>query len=372
MDQDLRRTPLYEIHKASGARLVPFAGYEMPVQFAGIKAEHNAVRNQAGIFDVSHMGEVYFKGPGALEYVNWLATNDVKSIGDGQALYSPLCKADGTIVDDCIIYRFSATELLIVINASNHDKDVAHFEKHLPPDGVTLTDASYETGQIAIQGPLSIDIMQKAGADDDITNLKPFTFVKRDFLGAIALVSRTGYTGEDGFEIYTSNDHTVKVWESLMEAGKDRGIQPVGLGARDTLRLEAKLCLYGNDIDETTTPLEAGLGWTVKLDAGEFLGSDALKKQKEEGIKRKLVGFRMIDRGIARHGYPVVPPDAGPDAEPMGTVTSGCPSPTLEKNIGLAYVPVGQSKRGTKLGIVIRNRVLKAKVIKTPFYRRKN
>jgi len=369
MSEATRDTPLYDRHVRLGARMVPFAGYRMPVQYQGIKAEHLAVRTRAGMFDVSHMGEVWFEGPKALEHVHWLATNNIRGLADGQVAYTPLCKEDGTIVDDCLIYRASAERLLIVVNAANHDKDVAHFQRHLPASGVRMTDRSYETGEIALQGPKAAEVLAKAGGPD-FAGLKPFTFKEGPFLGEACLISRTGYTGEDGFEIYTPNPHTPVVWDALMQAGKPLGISPAGLGARDTLRLEARLCLYGNDIDETTTPLEAGLAWTVKFDVGDFLGKAALERQKAQGVPRKLIGLKMVGRGIARHGYPVVLPDGKPTDKPIGHVTSGTTSPTLDINIGLAYLPAEHTKKGSRIGIVIRENVVAAEVIPTPFYKR--
>lgn len=368
MSQELRRTPLFDELKAMGGKMVPFAGYEMPVQFEGIKAEHNTVRDKAGLFDVSHMCEFWLEGPDALEYAHWLVTNDVKGLDDGQVCYTPMCTAEGGIVDDLLVYRYGEEKILLVVNAACHDKDLEHVQGNVRGD-VRVTDRSYETGQIALQGPAAVDILAEF-TDGKYRDLGFFRFVEGAIAGVDCIISRTGYTAEDGYEIYCHNDGMVKVFKAVMEAGEPRGLKPIGLGARDTLRLEGKLCLYGNDIDLTTTPLEALLGWTVKLDAGDFNGRDALLKQKEEGIKRRLVGFEMIGKGIARHGYPIVPAGAGPDAEPIAEVASGAPSPTLGKNIGLAYLPKKGYKVGAAFNVVIRNKVVEAKIVKTPFYKR--
>ncbi|MFO8074413.1 MAG: glycine cleavage system aminomethyltransferase GcvT [Polyangia bacterium] len=374
MSHDLRRTPLHEEHIRRGGKMVEFAGYEMPVSFAGIKAEHNCVRQAAGLFDVSHMGEIWLEGPQALQYAHWLVTNDVASLEDGQVLYSPMCLPRGGIVDDLLVYRLGERKVLLVVNAANHDKDLEHVRSNAEGWNTEVIDRSYETAQLALQGPRAVEIMEPLSGGEYV-DLPPFRFAEGEVAGRPCLVSRTGYTGEDGYELYCDNEHAAPVFRALMEAGEKHGLQPVGLGARDTLRLEAKLCLYGNDIDETTTPLEAGLKWTVKLEAGDFNGRDALVKQKEEGIPRKLAGFRMIDRGIARHGYPIVPADAEPDAEPISHVASGAPSPTLNENIGLAYLPRKGYKSGKQIGIVVRAgtpraRTLRAEIVKTPFYKR--
>lgn len=368
MNDKLRRTPLYDELRARGGKMVPFAGYEMPVQFAGIKAEHEAVRTRAGLFDVTHMCEFWLEGPDALEYAHYLVTNDIKGLDDGQVAYTPMCLASGGIVDDLLVYRYSTEKVLLVVNASNHDKDLEHVQKNVRGD-VEVTDKSYETGQLALQGPAAVEILSEltGGA---YRELGFFRFEEGEVAGRPALVSRTGYTGEDGYEIYCANEDLVHIFQEIMRVGEPRGLAPIGLGARDTLRLEAKLCLYGNDIDETTTPLEASLGWTVKLDAGDFLGRDALVAQKEEGVEKRLVGFEMLDRAIARHGYPIVASGAGPEAQPISTVASGAPSPTLGKNIGLAYLPRKKYKVGAIFEVVIRGKTARAQVVKTPFYKR--
>ncbi|MCP4197252.1 MAG: glycine cleavage system aminomethyltransferase GcvT [Proteobacteria bacterium] len=368
MNHSSRRTPLYTLLKERGGKMVPFAGYDMPLQFSGIKAEHHTVRTAAGLFDVGHMTEFWLEGKAALEAAHRLVTNDILSLEDGQVAYSPMCLPSAGIVDDLLVYRYSSQKVLIVANAANHDKDFKYLQDNIAGD-VTLVDRSYQTGQIALQGPRSAAIL--SGISGGIfENLGYFHFAEGEVAGERCLVSRTGYTGEDGFEIYGSEEQIVRVFHGLEKAGEPMGMQLVGLGARDTLRLEAKLCLYGNDIDETTSPLEAGLGWTVKFDAGDFIGRDALLEQKNQGISRRLKGFEMIDRAIARHGYPIVPDGADADAEPMGEVTSGGPSPTLDKNIGLVYLPSKKYKVGATFGVVVRGKVKKAKVIKTPFYKR--
>lgn len=367
-EQRSKRTPLYEDLKALGGKFVPFAGYEMPVQFSGIKAEHLAVRTGVGLFDVSHMGEIWLEGPDALAYADYLTTNDLTAVVDGQAAYSPMCLETGGIVDDLLVYRFSPVRVLLVVNAANHDKDLAHVQAHRRGD-VAVIDRSDDTGQLALQGPRAVEVMRALGGGARLAKLRSFHFTEGELAGAPCLVSRTGYTGEDGFEIYCHTGDLVSVFRAVVRAGEPFGLTPVGLGARDTLRLEARLSLYGNDIDETTTPLEAGLGWTVKLDAGEFIGKGALVEQKARGVTRRLVGFEMVDKGIGRHGYPVVLPDADADGEPIGTICSGGPSPTLGKNIGLVYLPRKMAKKGTRFGVVIRGKVKFAEVVRTPFYK---
>lgn len=368
MSQELRRTPLYEELKSRGGKMVPFAGYEMPVQFEGIKAEHNAVRTRAGLFDVSHMCEFWLEGPDALEYAHWLVTNDVKGLENGQVCYTPMCTPEGGIVDDLLVYRYGTDKILLVVNAACHDKDLEHVRSNVRGD-VKVTDRSYQTAQVALQGPAAVEIMA-AATNGEYRDLGFFHFAEGKVAGVDCIVSRTGYTAEDGYEIYCANEGMVQVFNKLMEVGEPEGLALIGLGARDTLRLEGKLSLYGNDIDLTTTPLEALLGWTVKLEAGDFNGRDALVKQKEEGVGRRLLGFEMVGKGIGRHGYPIVPAGAGPDAEPISFVASGAPSPTLGTNIGLAYLPKKGYKVGATFGVVIRNKVVEARVVKTPFYKR--
>ena len=360
-DAALRRTPLFEEHQALGARMVPFAGYEMPIQYTGIVAEHRAVREAAGLFDLSHMGEFHFDGPAARAAVDRLVSSDVAELEPGQARYGLLCNERGTIVDDVIVYRTGPDHYLMVVNAANIDKDEAHVRKHLPKD-VGFVDRSTETALIAIQGPRAADILVRV-AGGSVAALPPFGVKSARAAGAEATISRTGYTGEDGFEVFVQNADAVRVWQSLMTAGGGDGLVPVGLGARDTLRLEARFSLYGNDIDETTGPIEAGLGWTCKLDK-EFVGRDAIAKQKADGPKRRIVGL-VVEGGVARHGY-----DVTSDGEAVGKVTSGTYGPTVAQNIALAYVPSKLSKVGTALAVRIRDKDVPATVVKTPFYRR--
>ncbi len=362
MNDSLRRTPLYDEHRALGARLVPFAGWEMPIQYQGISAEHLAVRERTGIFDVSHMGELEVRGAGAVAAVNRLITNDLARAVDGQAVYTCACNEQGTILDDLIVYRKSADDILVVCNASNREKIAAHFAAHV--QGASFRDASDDFALIAVQGPLALQTLAKAGASLDVaTALKSFRFAPATLAGAAVTIARTGYTGEDGAELFMAPGDAAPVWRALLAAGAT----PVGLGARDTLRLEARLSLYGNDIDETTNPLEAGLGWTVKLDKAEFMGKAALEAVKAAGPSRTLVGFEMTGRGIARHGYPLL--DLGGNR--VGECTSGGPSPTLSKSIGLGYLPVSMQAPGTRFLVDCRGKQIEAVVVKTPFYRRK-
>lgn len=343
---------------------MPFAGWRMPVQYKGIKSEHEAVRTRAGLFDVSHMGELLIEGPGAVAAVDGLVTNDVSKLEVGQALYTVCCNDDGYILDDLIVYRLEAEKVLVVCNASNHDKIAAHFASRLGDDA-SFDDASDRWALLALQGPHAAAIIRDVGAPTTLADLAPFRVVKAELAGVEVWAARTGYTGEDGFELFCANEDAVTLWRALFSAGEPHGLEPIGLGARDTLRLEARLALYGNDIDENTQPFEAGLGWVVKLDAGDFVGRAALRGFKEAGLERRLVGFEMTGRGIARHGYPILA-----DGKPVGTVSSGSPGPTVGKNIGLGYVPKALSRVGTTLGIEIRGKVVDAVVVRTPFYKR--
>jgi aminomethyltransferase len=354
---ELRRTPLYGEHKALGARLVDFAGWEMPVQYEGIKAEHNAVRNHAGLFDVSHMGEAVFRGPDAEEAVQRLVTRDVSRLEEGQAGYSAVCYESGGTVDDVIVYR-RPDDFLVVVNASNREKDLEHFRSNTQDLDVEVADESDDWALLALQGPEAAGLLQNlTGAN--LPDLRPFRFVEGEVAGATTLVSRTGYTGEDGFELYLSPDDAPRVWRELLEAGAT----PAGLGARDTLRLEAGMCLYGNELDPETTPLEAGIGFAVHLDKErEFIGQEALRREKEEGLRKKLVGFEVEGRGIARHDYPV-----RVEGETVGHVTSGTLSPTLGQAIGLALVSPGVEDR---FEVVIRERPVEAHTVQLPFYKR--
>jgi len=358
---DLKRTPLTDVHAALGAKMVSFAGYMMPVQYpTGITAEHKAVREKCGLFDVSHMGEFIVRGPGAVDFVNRVTTNDVVGMSVGQAHYSTILNDRGTIEDDCLVYR-ADDHLMMVVNASNASKDFAHISRELGHFDARLDDVSDETALLALQGPEAAKILQSL-TDADLSAIKYYHFA----FGTVAgipnvIVSRTGYTGEDGFELYFPNRHAVEIWNALLATNQ---VTPAGLGARDTLRLEMGMALYGNDIDDTTTPLEANLGWLVKLKKGDFVGRDALAKQKEEGLKRKLVGFTTSERSFPRAGYPVFV-----NGEPSGNVRSGTMSPTLNIPIGTAYVPVDSAKEGSELEIEIRGKRIPARVEKMPFYK---
>jgi aminomethyltransferase len=358
-----RHTPLHARHVALSARLVEFAGFLMPVQYRGLVEEHHAVRNAAGLFDVSHMGELQFRGPGALATLDRLTPSEVRKLEDGHALYTVLLRPDGGIVDDVIVYRLAALDYLMVVNASNRDKDHAWCRDHLG-ERCDLRDVSDAWALLALQGPRAAEILAPL-CDVDLAGLAPFQFAAGTVAGARALVARTGYTGEPGFEIFVASAAAPPVWDEIISAGKGWGLLPTGLGARDSLRTEMKYSLYGNDIDETTSPLEAGLGWLVKLEKGDFIGRETLLKQKTEGLMRKLVGFEMVDPGIPRHGFPIVEGE-----REIGVVTSGTFSPTLQKAIGIGYLPTEKSAAGSELFVGIRQRPRRARVVATPFYRR--
>lgn len=365
MTAELRTTPLHALHLEHGAKMVPFAGWSMPLQFGtGILEEHHAVRRAAGVFDVSHMGEVDFLGEGALAAVQTLVTNDAGTLTDGKALYTVTCRPDGGIVDDCIVYRFGPQHFRIVINAANVDKDLAHFREHAG-SLCELVDRSDELALIAVQGPEAVALVASL-ADGDLASVPGFGLRDATLAGASITAARTGYTGEDGFELFVPAADAPAVWSALLGAGA----VPIGLGARDTLRLEARLSLYGQDIDETTNPYEAGLGWVVKLDKGpdapRFVGHEALTKVKADGVSRRLVGFVIEGRGIARPGGEVL----GEDDEVVGTVTSGGPAPTVGGAIGLAYVPKTMAGADRPLRIRQRRKVLDARQVKGPFYKR--
>lgn len=357
----LKRTPFHDIHVALGAKMVPYAGFEMPVQYpTGISAEHKAVREQCGVFDVSHMGEFVVRGPGAVDFVNYVTTNNAAALEIGQVQYSGILNQRGTFEDDCLVYRDSEG-FLLVVNASNATKDFAHIGQHVSRFDCTLTDVSDGIALLAVQGPKAMEILQPL-TTVDLSAMKYYHFAVGTVVGAPDVyVSRTGYTGEDGFELYFAPEHAEKIWSALMDTGK---VSPAGLGCRDTLRLEMGMALYGNDIDDTVTPLEAGLGWIVKLAKGDFVGRDALVRQKEGGVPRKLVGFTFADRAIPRHGYPVFI-----DGAPSGTVCSGTMSPTLAIPIGTCYLPAGKTAEGTKFEVDIRGKRIPATVVKTPFYK---
>ena len=357
----LKRTPLYDTHVALGAKMVPFAGFEMPVQYpTGITAEHKAVREKAGLFDVSHMGEFIVRGPQAVDFVNYVTTNDVAALKPGQAQYSTILREDGTIVDDCLVYR-SEDRVLLVVNGSNIDKDFAHISRFVGQFDATLDDISDRVALLALQGPQAQKILQRH-TDTDLSQIKYYEFQTGSVAGVEKVyISRTGYTGEDGFELYFPSEHATVIWNALTKSGE---VMPAGLGSRDSLRLEMGMALYGNDIDDTTTPLEAGLSWLVKLKKGDFVGRDALLKQKEQGVTRRLIGFTTAERSFPRHGYPVFVNGA-----PSGEVRSGTMSPTLGIPIGTAYVPAGSAAEGSALEIEIRGKRIPATVVKMPFYK---
>lgn len=361
---ELKRTPLYEEHLAAKAKLIDFGGWEMPVQYAGVIEEHHTVRTKAGLFDVSHMGEVDVKGKDALPFVQNLITNDVTKIQEGQILYSPMCYSNGGIVDDLLVYRYSTEHFYIVVNASNTEKDYAWMLEQTQGYDVQLDNISAQVAQVAIQGPLAEQILQKL-TSTDLLEIKYYWFKDGEIHGVPCLLSRTGYTGEDGFEIYMAPDQAAEIWRKILEAGQPEGIQPIGLGARDTLRFEAKLPLYGNELGSEISPLEAGIGFFVKLTKEKFIGKEALEAQKEKGLTRKLVGLEMIERGIARSHYPIQK-----NGEEVGFITSGSFSPTLNKNIALALVRADLAEMGSPLEVMIRGKAVKAQIIPTPFYKR--
>ncbi|HUQ42444.1 MAG TPA: glycine cleavage system aminomethyltransferase GcvT [Candidatus Limnocylindrales bacterium] len=357
----LRQTPLYDRHVAAGARMVPFAGWEMPIQYAGIITEHRAVRESAGLFDLSHMGEFWFEGAGALRAIDGLVSSDIAGLAVGSARYGLLTNEKGTIVDDVIVYRVAPERVMMVVNASNIEKDAAHIRRHLAA-GVRFDDQSMTTALIAPQGPRAATVLNRI-AGSNVDDLPPFGVTSTTVAGAKATVARTGYTGEDGFEVFVANADAARVWDALLDAGKNEAMQPIGLGARDTLRLEARFSLYGNEIDETTNPIEAGLAWTCKLDK-DFLGRDKIAAVKEAGPTRRIAGL-VVTGGVARHGHPVVK-----DGAEIGVVTSGTFGPTVAKNIALAYVPTELAKSGTELAVRIREKDVPATVVKTPFFKR--
>lgn len=359
----MNNTALTEKHIALGAKMVPFAGYNMPVTYEGINAEHTTVRNGVGVFDVSHMGEFILKGENALDLIQRVTSNDASKLYDGKVQYSCLPNQDGGIVDDLLVYRIDEKTYMLVVNASNIEKDwnwIQQFNTH----DVEMHNISDQTSLLAIQGPKAADALQTL-TDVDLASMEYYTFVKGTFAGVDnVVISATGYTGAGGFEIYFENEHADKIWDAIFEAGKAQNIKPIGLGARDTLRLEMGFCLYGNDIDDTTSPIEAGLGWITKF-SKPFTNSEALLAQKESGIQKKLVGFEMIDRGIPRHDYEI----ADAEGNIIGKVTSGTQAPSLQKAIGMGYVPKDFSKEGTEIFVNIRNMPIKAKVVKFPFYK---
>jgi aminomethyltransferase len=367
----MKKTALAHVHEALGAKMVEFAGFYMPIQYKGINEEHLTVREKAGVFDVSHMGEIWVKGDGALDFLQYVTSNDVSALYDGKVQYSCFPNGRGGIVDDLLVYRIDEKTYLLVVNAANIEKDwkwlVEQGKKFSMEPGKNLLNASDETSQLAVQGPLAMKIMQKL-TSTPIMDMPYYTWKYVELAGVPdVLLSTTGYTGSGGCEIYFPNHVAEKIWNVVFEAGKEEGIAPIGLGARDTLRLEMGFCLYGNDIDDTTSPIEAGLGWITKfVDHKNFIDKEYLLKQKKEGVQRKLVGFEVIEKAIARHGYEIT--DA--NGNPIGHVTSGTMSPSLQKPIGMGYVKTSFSAEGTTIYINIRGKLIPAKVVKPPFYKK--
>ena len=359
----MTRTSFYEMHKSLNAKIIDFAGFEMPVEYSGIKDEHLTVRNSVGVFDVSHMGEIWVKGPNALPFIQKVTSNDASVLLQGQAQYSCFPNGKGGIVDDLLVYYFEHQKYMLVVNASNIKKDCDWLVSQNDLDA-ELENASDKICQLAVQGPKASLILQKL-TDTDLSSIKYYTFKVGKFAGIEnVIISATGYTGAGGFELYFYNEFAQPIWDAIFEAGKEEGIKPIGLGARDTLRLEMGYCLYGNDIDDTTSPIEAGLGWVTKFTATkDFIDKDLLLRQKNEGVTRRLKGFEMIDRGIPRHGYEIV--DA--NGVVIGIVTSGTQSPVLEKGIGMGYVNLDFSSFGSEIYILVRNKRLKAKIVRMPF-----
>ena len=366
-NQTLKRTPFHDFHARLGARLVEFAGFEMPLRYTGDQREHQCVRERVGLFDISHMGEYRVEGAGATGFLNRMVTNDVAALAPGQALYSPMCRPDGGIVDDLLVYRLpgpAGERYMVVVNAATNAKDFAWLSGQCPPS-VALRDVSDETALLAIQGPRAPDVL-RGHVPDAVLDLGYYRFAEASAFGVPALISRTGYTGEDGFEIYFDPAEAAKVWEGIVAAGSPHGLEPVGLGARDTLRLEVGYMLYGNDIDDTTSPLEAGLGWTVKMRKGDFVGREVLAAQQERGLARRLVGVSLEGRRVPRHGMAI---ESGGHA--VGRVTSGTFSPTLQRPIAMGYVEGAQATPGAALEIRAgdaADSVLPATVVKRPFY----
>ena len=367
--ENLKRTPLFEEHVRAGARMVPFAGWEMPVMYTNIIEEHKTVREKVGLFDVSHMGEVWVSGPKALETLQWLTPNDVSKLKTGEAQYSLLSMPNGGVVDDIIIYCFEpGIRYLVCVNASNIEKDFDWMKTN--NRGAELKNASSEWGQIAIQGPKALalieDVLSGGAGNVGVAEMKSFTFRESSFAGVSVIFARTGYTGEDGGEIFVPAGSTAKLWQELLERGKKFGVAPIGLGARDTLRMEMKYPLYGQELTSETNPIEARLGWVVKLKKGDFIGRGPIADQAEKGAPRHLVGLKLLDKGIPRTGYVVV----SEGGETLGEITSGTMSPSLGEPIGIAYVKASHSKEGTQLFVDIRGRKVKAQVVATPFVRR--
>lgn len=368
----MKTTPFTKYHIKNGARMAEFAGYNMPIEFSGINDEHHTVREKAGVFDVSHMGEIWVKGPRAIDFLQHVTSNNVAALYDGKIQYSCLPNGRGGIVDDILVYRINAETFLLVVNAANTDKDWKHLCKEGEAFGLTpgkeLYNASDEIAQLAVQGPLAMQIIQKLCPKADVEHLEYYTFIKTEVAGIKdAIVSATGYTGAGGCEIYVANEDADTLWAALWKAGADMGLKNIGLGARDTLRLEMGFCLYGNDIDDTTSPIEAGLGWITKfVDGKDFIDREYNAKQKAEGSKRRLVGFELVERGIPRHGYKLT----DHNSNLIGEVTSGTMSPCLKKGIGMGYVDAAYAAPGTEIHVVIREKPINAVVVKLPFYKK--
>jgi aminomethyltransferase len=368
----LRTTPLHSVHRRMGARMVDFGGWDMPVQYSGVIDEHNTVRQRVGLFDVSHMGEIEVRGPGALALVDYVTTNAASQLKIGQAQYSGLLYEHGGFVDDILVHKVADDHFFICVNASNQDKDFEHISSvaKATPDrfDCTVENAGSRYAQIAVQGPRALQTLQKL-TPVDLAPIRYYWFADGEVSGTPARIARTGYTGEDGFEIYIAPDQAPRIWYELLSAGEEFGIKPAGLGARNTLRLEAKMALYGHEIHATITPWEADLAWIVKLAKGDFIGRDALVRQKEQGVSRKLIGFEMQGRGIGRDGYEVY---IGNDSKSTaaGWVTSGGPAPTLGKNIGLCYLPANQCEIGRVIHVMVRDQLVEAVTVPTPFYKR--
>jgi len=365
-DSLLKRTPLNTVHRASGAKMVDFGGWDMPVQYSGLVDEHNTVRRAVGLFDVSHMGEIEISGPEAHQLTEYVTTNNAAKLNVGQAHYSGLLYKHGGFVDDILVHKVADDFFFICVNASNQEKDYEHILAAQQAKGfdAAVNFASDQYAQIAVQGPRALETLQKI-TPAELSQIKYYWFEEGPVAGIPARIAHTGYTGEDGFELYVEPVQAPHVWHALLEAGKEFGIKPCGLGARNTLRLEAKMALYGHEIHASISPLEADLSWIVKFDKGDFIGRDALLKQRESGLTRKLVGFEMTSRGIGRDGYEV-----SVDSIPGGWVTSGSPSPTVGKNIGLCYLPVSQTQPGQPIQVTVRNQPVDAVVVPTPFYKR--
>ncbi|PIE02571.1 MAG: glycine cleavage system protein T [Acidobacteria bacterium] len=365
MTDNLKRTPLVKEHLALKGKMVDFGGWYLPVQYTGLVEEHVATRTQAGLFDVSHMGEIRVTGKEAEALLDVLTTNAVTALQNGQIHYTVMLYDNGSVVDDLLIYRFSEEDYLLVVNASNKDKDLTWVQKQAEKYDVTVADESSQTAQLALQGPQAEAILRKL-TQTDLENLKYYHFTEGEVQGKEALISRTGYTGEDGFEIYLANEFAPVIWKGLLEAGREHGLKPAGLGARDTLRLEARMALYGHEIDEQTSPLQAGLKWVVKLrKKADFIGKAALKEQRKAGLGKKIVGFEITGKGIPRQGYPVLV-----DGQEVGVVASGTFSPTLQKGIGTAFLKPELAVPDVQIQIQVRKRTIDGITIKGPFYQR--